>query len=347
MSFTRLVIGCLGALAVAVAGRAWAQEVTLKVHTFAPPGAIAVTKLLTPWCDKVGKESAGRIKCQLFPSMQLGGSPPQLYDQVKDGVVDLAWTILGYTAGRFPATEVFELPFMTKSAEGASRALWEYAESNKLFASEFKDVKPIVLHVHDRGQLHTVSRQVKTLADFKGLRVRAPTRLSTKMLAAFGAAPVGMPASQLADALSKAVVDGALLPWEIVPAIKVHELVRFHSETGAGARALYTAAIIVAMNKAKYESMPAALRAVVDANSGAALSQAVGRIWDESAVAARKSAETRGNVLYAIPAAELAVWEHAAQPVYAEWVRDVGAKGLDGTALLNSARSLLAKHDGG
>ena len=87
------------------------QEVTLKVHFFLPPTSFANTLFIQPWCDKVAKESNQRMKCQLYPSMQLGGTPPQLFDQVRDGVADVVWTLPGYTAGRFPSLEAFELPF--------------------------------------------------------------------------------------------------------------------------------------------------------------------------------------------------------------------------------------------
>lgn len=126
------------------AGAAWSQDVVLKVAHFLPPGSTAHAKFITPWCDKIAKESAGKLKCQIYPAMQLGGTPPQLIDQVRDGIADIVWTLPGYSAGRFPAVEVFELPFMTKTAEGASRALWEYASANKLGQSEFKDVHPIL-----------------------------------------------------------------------------------------------------------------------------------------------------------------------------------------------------------
>ncbi len=323
-----------------------AQEVTLKAHTLVPAMATGVAKLLNPWCETLAKNSGGRIKCQVYPSMQLGGTPPQLYDQVKDGVVDVIWTLPGYTAGRFPASEVFELPFMTRTAQGSSRALWEYVVANNLLATEYRDVKPIAFHVHDEGYIHTIARQVRTLADFKGLKLRAPTRLTNRMLAAFGATPVGMPVPQVPEALSKGVIDGAVVPWEIVPSIKVHELVKFHTETDPKSRALYTSVFIVAMNKAKYDALPPDLKKVIDANSGAATSQWIGRTWDESAAPARKLAEARGNTFYTVPAAELASWEKAAQPVYDEWIRDVGAKGLNGAALLKNAKDLILQYDG-
>jgi TRAP-type C4-dicarboxylate transport system substrate-binding protein len=335
----------LAAVLFAVALPAAAQEVILKVHHFLPPPSTAHSRFITPWCEKINKESGGKLKCQIYPAMQLGGTPPQLIDQVRDGVADIVWTLPGYTAGRFPASEAFELPFMTKTAEGASRALWEYIHANKLNATEFKDVRPIAFHVHDEGHLHMVKKPIQSLADFKGLKVRAPTRLTNKMLAAFGATPVGMPVPQVPEALSKGVIDGAALPWEVVPAVKVQELVKFHSESDPKSRALYTTVFIFAMNKAKYDSLPAELKKVIDANSGVETSAWIGKVWDDSAPGARKLAQDRKNQFNTIPAEELAKWEQAAQPVVDEWVKDVSAKGHDGKALLQSARELIKKHD--
>ena len=113
-----LIAVAIGAAAVV----AQAQEVTLKVHHFLGPQSTQHTLMFGAWCDKLAKESANKLKCQIYPSMQLGGSPPQLYDQAKDGIADIVWTVAGYSAGRFPKIEVFELPFMMTNAEATSRA---------------------------------------------------------------------------------------------------------------------------------------------------------------------------------------------------------------------------------
>ncbi len=339
--FLRLILATLGMLGT---GIAQGQPVTLKIHHPLPPVSTAHAKFLTPWTQKVEAQCAGKVRFQIYPSMQLGGTPAQLIDHVRDGVADLAWTVLGYTPGRFTALEVFELPFMTKSAEGSSRALWEYATANGVMAGELRDVRPLALHVHDEGLLHS-RRPIRTLADFKGLKLRGPTRLTTKMLASFGATPVGMPVTQVAEALSKNVIDGAALPWEIVPAIKAHELTGFHTETDAGSRALYTATFIFAINKASYERLPADVKSCLDANSGAELSAWIGKVWDESSAGARKLAVDRGNTFHTVPAAELAAWQRASAGVADEWVKDANAKALDGAALLRSARSLIERHD--
>ena len=340
MRFARsIVVAAFAAVALPAA----AQEVTLKVHHFWPPGAMPPSQLLVPWCDKIAKDSGNRLKCQIYPAMQLGGTPPQLVDQVKDGVADVIWTLPGYTAGRFPLMEVFELPFMSVNAEATSQAAWEYFE--KYAQKEFPGVRMLAVNVHDNGYVHSREKQVKTLADFKGMKMRAPTRQTNKMLAALGASPVAMPLPALSDALSKGVVDGYLLPWEVIPSIKAHELTKFHSETDPKSRALYTAVFTLQMNQAKYDGLPADLKKVIDANSGAALSRSFGRQWDASAPSARKLAAERGNTFYVIPASELANWEKATANLDDEWVRDVTAKGQDGKALLQSAKDMIKKYE--
>ena len=320
-----------------------AQDVTLKVHHFWPPTAMGPSQILGPWCEKIAKESNNRMKCQIYPAMQLGGTPPQLIDQVRDGVADIVWTLPGYTAGRFPLMEVFELPFMTNSSQSASRAAWDYYQQHG--QKEFPGIKAIAVHVHDEGYVHSVNKQIRTLADFKGMKMRAPTRQTNKMLAALGATPVAMPLPALSDALSKGVVDGYLLPWEVIPSIKAHELTKYHSETDPKSRALYTAVFLIGMNKAKYDALPPDLKKVIDDNSGAALSQHIGRTWDASAPAARKLAVDRGNVFYTIPASELAQWEKATANLPEDWVKDVTAKGNDGKALLQTAKDLIRKYE--
>lgn len=317
-----------------------AQEVTLKVHFFLPASSFANTLFITPWCDKIAKESNQKLKCQIYPSMQMGGTPPQLYDQAKDGVADVVWTLPGYTAGRFPSVEVFELPFMMQSPEATSKALWDYTQ--KYSQDDFKDVKPLAFHVHGDGVFHMTSKPIKTAADLKGLKLRAPTRMTNKFIALLGATPVGMPVPQVGDALSKGVIDGAVVPYEVVPSVKIHELVKFHSETDPAEPAFYTSTFIFAMNKAKYESLPADLKKVIDANSGQALSGQIGKAFLQADGEGKKL--TAKNTTNVIPASELANWKKVGQPLADAWVADMNSKGKPGAEMLDAARKLIAQH---
>ena len=328
--------------ATLVAGTVSAQTITLKVHHFLGPQSIQHTTMLKTWCDNIARDSNNRLNCQIFPAMQLGGSPPQLYDQAKDGVVDVVWTLPGNTAGRFPRIEVFELPFMMNNAEATSKAYWEYVQT--VAPDEFKDTQVLALHVHGPGMFHTVDKQVKTTADLRGLKMRGPTRQSTKLLASLGATPVGMPLPAIPDALSKGTISGCAIPWEVVPSVKVHELTKFHSEFPANAPALYTTTFVMAMNKARYEGLAPDLKKIIDNNSGLATSGWLGKVQQSNDALGRKSAADRGNTIYQITTADTADFVKRSSMIDDEWVADMNKRGLDGNKLLETAKNLIAKH---
>jgi TRAP-type C4-dicarboxylate transport system substrate-binding protein len=341
------LVGQFGAVTVAAAfscGVAGAQEVVLKVEHFLGPQSTAQQQLLGPWCEKIGKESGGKLKCQIYPAMQLGGTPPQLFDHAKDGVADVIWTVPTYQAGRFAKSEVFELPFMVKNAETGSPALWEYIQKNSL--DEFKGTKLILAHVHDGAVLHFASKDVKTLEDLKGLKVRAPTRIGTKVLTSLGAVPVQMPAPQVPEALAKGVVDGLSFPWEVVPGLKIQEIAKTHTETPPGQPYMSNTIFVVAMNEAKYDSLPPDLKRVIDANSGVAASKWAGQVWDSTVAPARKLALERKNTINVLTPVEFARWQKATEGVEKDWFTEVAGKGGNGPALLEDARALIKKNGG-
>ena len=316
--------------------------VTLKLHHFLPPVSNGHTRMLAPWSKKVEDASAGKIKIEIFPSMQLGGTPPQLYDQARDGVADIVWTLPGSTPGRFPTTEVFELPFIC-ARRGIVNAQAAQEFSDTYLKDEVKDVKMLSYWAHDHGLIHT-NKPIATMDDLKGLKLRNPTRLAGEAIKALGAVSIGMPVPQVPEALAQKVIDGAVVPWEVVPAVKVQELTKFHTEI-PGSPTLYTASFFLAMNKAKYEGLPADLRAIIDKESGLAFAQLAGGMWDERAIAVSEDVKKRGNTISAISADEKAKWVKACEPVTAKWIEDMKAKNLDGAKLIAAAKDLIAKYD--
>ncbi|MFZ4860302.1 MAG: TRAP transporter substrate-binding protein, partial [Desulfuromonadaceae bacterium] len=310
---------------------------------FLPPGSIFQQKNLLPWCEKIGKESNGRLKCQIYPSMQLGGTPAQLFDQAKDGIADIIWTVPTYQAGRFLKSEVFELPFMVNTAEKGSQAMWDYVQKNSL--DEFKGTKLIFTHVHDGSQMHFGSKSVKTLEDLKGLKLRSPTRIGAKTLTALGATPVQMPMPQVPESISKGVVDGGSLPWEITNAMKLTEICKTHTEVGPGHKKHSNAIFVFAMNQKKYDSLPDDLKKVIDNNSGRDVAKWVGKIWDDGAMVSRKMAVDRKNTINTLSEAEYAKWVKATDMVDDEWIKEVTAKGSNGKALYDDAKALIKKYN--
>jgi TRAP-type transport system periplasmic protein len=316
--------------------------VTLKLHHFLPPVSNGHAKMLAPWAKKVEEDSQGKIKIDIFPSMQLGGTPPQLFDQARDGVADIVWTLPGSTPGRFPTTEVFELPFIC-AQRGIVNARASQELANSFLTDEVKDVKLLSYWSHDGGHIHA-NKQIKTMDDLKGLRLRNPTRLAGEALKALGATSVGMPVPQVPESLAQRVIDGAVIPWEVVPAVKVQELVKFHTEI-VGSPTLYTASFFLAMNKAKYDGMPAELRAVIDKNSGMAFAELAGNMWDQEAIRVRDMVAKRGNTISVLADDEKARWIKATEPVYGAWIEQMKARNVDGVKLIEAAKALIAKHD--
>ncbi|GAC1607112.1 MAG: TRAP transporter substrate-binding protein [Ramlibacter sp.] len=321
------------------------QSVTLKFHTFMAPTSNVWLNMHKAWMDKVERDSKGRIKFEGYPAMQLGGTPVQLYDQARDGVVDVVWTLPGNTAGRFPRVEVFELPFIMTNAEATSKAYWDYVQT--MAPDEFKDTQVIALQVHGPGVIHTVDKAVKSVNDMRGLKMRAPTRQVTKLIAALGATPIGMPLPQIPDALSKGTINGCVIPWEVVPSVKVHELTRHHAEFDPAGGSLYTTTFVMAMNKAKYNSLPPDLKKVIDANSGQATSGWLGKAQQAGDVAGRKAASDRGNSIFTVSAADAQEFRRRSRAIEVEWVEDMNKRGHDGRKLLQTARDLIDKHTRG
>lgn len=326
----------LGALAVALPVAA--QEVTLKIAHFLPSAAPTQQKVLQPWCDEMGKQSNGRIKCQFYPAMQLGGTPGQLVDQVKNGVADVVWTGPGYSAGRFPAIEAFELPFMVTNSTDSSKALWKYYQQNA--QQEFAAYKVLAFHTDGGQAVHTANKPVTGLTGFSGMKLRTSTRVGAKTLAALGGQPVAMPPAQVTEAISKGVVDGSLGAWELVYPTKLSEVTKFHAQPAAGVAHPTATVLTVLMNKAKYDGLPADLKAIVDKTTGEVMVGKFGAMFDDVAADTRKRIAAQGNKITTFSAVEVAAMKQATASVEDEWAKQVGEKGLDGKKLIASAREL-------
>ncbi|MEL6435351.1 MAG: TRAP transporter substrate-binding protein [Pseudomonadota bacterium] len=317
-----------------------AQEVTLRLHQFLPPISTIPAQVLKPWGERVTEASDGRIAIQHFDAMALGGRPPELMDQARDGVVDITMTLVGYTPGRFPRTEVFELPFMMNNPIATSLAFWEMVESD-FQANEYKDVKILSAWVHGPGAIHSAD-PIEKLEDLKGRTVRGPTRVVTNMLEELGATPVGMPLPAIPESLSKGVINATVVPWEVTPSIRLTELLSNHTEF-TGEKSLYTATFVLVMNKARYDALPDDLKTILDAEAGAKLSEVASQIMWDADVPARQIAVDAGNTITTLDEAEVARWEAASQPVITNWIEEMSGKGIDGKALIERARALISE----
>ena len=313
---------------------------TLRVHQMLPAQATIPAKAIEPWTQRVAEASGGRLKFELYPAMQLGGAPPDLYDQAKDGVVDLIWTVLGYTPGRFPKSEVFELPFMVTKGEATSVAFQKYVEANSM--DEFAGVKLLAVHAHGPGLFHTKDPVTK-LEDLQGMKIRGGSRIINDLLTRLGAEPVGLPVPQVPEALSTGVISGTTIPWEVTPSLKIAELVKNH--TGfSGSHGLYTQTFGFTMNLDRYNSLPDDLKAIIDENSGVEVARAFGAAMDAGDAVGLKIAQDAGNNIITLDETETARWQEASRPTIDQWYADSTAAGFDGKALHEQALALVEKH---
>ncbi|TNE36857.1 MAG: TRAP transporter substrate-binding protein [Alphaproteobacteria bacterium] len=338
-----LGLTAVAALTLAGALSAHAAEVTLTIHHFLSPKSPAQVKMLEPWAKRVEKDSNGRIEVKIFPSMALGGKPPELYQQVRDGVVDIVWTVPGYTPGVFPRTEVFELPTVHTGDPRATNAAIQ--DIFPMIADDFKDVKPLLVHVHKGNALHTVDKKVLTLADVKGMKIRTPSRTGGWMIEQWGADPVGMPLPTLPQALSKGVVDGALVPFEIFPPFKLAELTKY-SQVGQTDERFGTSTFLFAMNKDSYNRLPDDLKAVIDKNSGPAFSAEMGEVWEQVEKPGEAQQEKSGGEIIHLDAEAKAAFDAAGEKVVARWIEEANKRGIDGKKLVEAARKAIATHSG-
>ena len=318
-----------------------AQEVKLRIHTFAPALSNTVVNLLKPWADRVEKSSGGRIRSEIYPSMQLGGKPEQLLDQVRDGVVDVVWAVPGFTPGRFVQIEVFELPFMHVNPVVTNRAIQDFIA---LHPEEYRAYHVLLIHVHAGTAFHTF-KPMRSATDLTGLKIRTPSRITGWMLEAMGAIPVGAPVTQIPEMLSKRIVDGVTIPFEIALPLKVHEMVDHHAILGdPDFPRPNTAVFFFAMNKARYESLSPALQRAIDENSGRHIADWAGQVWTDVEQPGWDAALSSGEIHRLSPRESAALRRMIEQPVHDRWIADVKAKGLDGAALIREARSLIAKY---
>lgn len=329
-------------LTAGIASPAWAETITLKLHHLLGPKAPAHTQMLVPWAQRIEKATGGKVKIEVYPSMSLGGKPPQLVRQVRDGVVDIIWTVNGYTPGLFPRTEVFELPFVHTNNPGATNlAMREMFDTH--LAKDYEGMKVLFLHVHAGQGIQMVDKEVRKPADLAGTKMRIPTRTGAWIIEALGATPVAMPVPDLPQALSKKVVDGAFIPWEIIPPLKLQDMTDYQIE-GPNSTRFGTTTFQVSMNLARWNKLPADVQKAFLDNSGEQWVREVGRIWTQSEVVGIGIATKAGNKHIVLTDAEVAQFKGKLEPVVQRWIDEVKSKGIDGKALVDKARASIAKY---
>lgn len=302
---------------------AQAAEYTLRFAHFFPAVAGPHKNIFKVWADKVESDSDGRIKIDFYPSSTLA-KPPALYDSATKGIADIIATVQGYTANKFPLTQIVELPGVSKNAMNGSCVIQGLYDEG-LISSEYKKTKPLYLFTHGPGHINTTEKLVKTPADLEGLRIRRPTAVVAKLLEGLGAQPVGMPAPSSYQSVQRGVIDGVMLPWEGQYSFRLNELTPKHTEVGG----LYTAAFVVTMNKNVYNKMPKDLQKVIDDNSGAAWSAIAAKVFDDLDEKGRAQAVEMGHEIYTVEGgANNPAWKPVLDQATEEYIESLEKKRL-------------------
>jgi TRAP-type transport system periplasmic protein len=322
--------------------RSLAQEFELRLEHSMPAASIQQSEFFLPWARRIEAASNGRIRISVTPAMGLGGAPSELLGKAERGEVDIVWASAGWTPGRFPKLEVFELPWVISSrAAVTSLALQEYYETHA--RDELENVHMLAVWCHSGGVIMTKDRQIIAPSDLKGLRIRTPSTQISDMLSALGAEPKLVPAPMVVAELDQGHLDGALFPYEVIPTFRLKDRVHHISEF-AGDRGLHTAVFILAMSRDAYMRLPPDLRRVIDDNSGMKLVAELGRLWDEFETTGRDAYQEGGGGITFIKGEYYETWLRQTQPSVEAWIRQQKERGADGEMLLKSAKELIAKY---
>lgn len=323
------------------AASATAQEIELKLSHFLPPGHGMHRDWFVPWGEDLAKRTNGKVKVTIFPAGSAFGNPARQLEQAVSGVVDIAHGLRGLPAGRFQRMGIIEFPFLVETANAASRTLWDLYP--KYFAQEFPDsVKVLGLHAHNAGLIHTREKQVKTMDDLKGLRIRSPSPQINAMLQQLGATPVGLPPGDVYENLQRGVIDGAVFPWDPINSFRLFEVTKYHLDARS-----YTASFYFIMNKRRYDSLPADVKRAIDETTGTALIGKFGDWWNQWDAPGLEAATKKGNVMTSLSDAERNRWREALKPTTEKLLSELEGQGVkEARAIYSEMQQRIAKIEG-
>lgn len=272
-----------------------ANEVTtLRFSHLWPATAMMNVEAFEPWAKRIEEESGGRLKIEIYPSATLS-KPDTTYDAVAKGTVDLGVQVPSYVNGRFPLTQVAELPGLSNSAVQMSCMLQNLYDDD-VIASEYEDTHLLFMIGSEPGTLHTIDKPIRKPNDMVGMRIRRPSAIAGDIIEAAGGSPVGLPATDLYTSLQRGVIDGMSFPWSPTGSFKLTEIVNTHTTMP-----FYSSALLVTMNKDKYESLPDDLKKVIDDNSGMEMANLTAKVFDKEAAFYSEQARAKGDVMIDIP----------------------------------------------
>ena len=336
--FTKHALAAAGlALACALPAAQAQQKYEMKLAYFVGDQH-AMSQWLIRWSEQLEKGSGGRLTVKRFPSAQMGPTP-QHYDFARTGQADASWFLHGGTPGRFPLTEIINLPFMVGSSEIGTKVLNDAELRAKYLDAEHKGLKILMLFTHQPGGPHTTKKAIRTLEDFKGLRLRFASPTVRDLVGALGATPVGVPPTEIAEQLQKGTIDGAFMDYGGVGiAFKLGGIVKHSTELYA-----YVTSFGIGLNEDFWNKLPADLKKlVIDSTTGKEAE--VGRAWDALDVPGKKAIMDAGGEAIQFSKAEMEKVRKIGASVSEAKIKEYEAKGMPARPVYNTMRQLSEKH---
>jgi len=296
-----------------------AQEVTLKFSHFLGPKSFFQLDVVEPWAKELEAKTNGKVKVEAFDGTSPVGGVTDQASNVKSGKVDIALGLRGAEGDKFLGSSVVELPFLVPSAARGSQALWALYKDGTL-GEEWKDYKVLALFVHNPGLIHTSAKKILEPGDMKGVRFRSPNNTVSAALRHLGAEPVLLQVNDVMAAVKDGKIDGIVTNWGN-PLQGFNDFMKQHIETQ-----FYTSAFFIVMNKGRYDSLPADVRAAIDAISGDAWVTKFGAYWDKWDRPVRDGANAPGHEVVVPDAARMARWREALKPVTDQYLDELAKK---------------------
>lgn len=331
----RRAAGIASALCLAAA-TARADAINLIFATGSPTGSEVSVEFMKPWADRINAQGQGVVHIDYREGFAIA-DPANAYDRVTGDAIQIGFMLPGLVAGKFPRTQVVTLPFVAgEVAESSSVALWRIYAHGPL-AAEYDQIRPLAISAISQASIHMAKPLPSPLA-FAGIKVMATSKVSADIASRLGAAPISLPTFQMYEALLRHSVDGVITGWPSFQPFKLIEVTTYHIDAPLG-----SAVAVIFMAKDKYNALPPAARAIIDANSGEGASREYGRLWDRVAERARQLIKaTPGQQLVVPTAVETAAIRQKTAPVIADWLAATpdGQQTLDQfTAALEAVRA--------
>ena len=338
MSFRRQVGVPLATLAILLAiNLGSAHAIELKLAYFVGDQH-AMSQWLVKWANRLERESGGRITVKRFPGSQMG-PVQQHYDFVRTGQADVAWFLHGATPGRFPLTEIVQVPYLVGSAEIGTKVLNDSELRSKYIDAEHRGVKVLLLLTHQPGNVHTTKKPIRTIEDMKGLRLRFASPTIRDFIAALGGTPVGVVPTEQVEQLQKGTIDGVFIDYGGAGiAFKMGGILKYSTEMYS-----YVSSFGVAMNPDFWNTLPPDLQALVT-KSMTGVEKEVGEAWDALDVPGKKALIDGGAEAIRLSPKENAKFRKIGAEVAEAKVNELESKGMPARAIYTMMKSLADKH---